>query len=404
MSIQPTSAPARRFRVVFVDHVGRLSGGELALVRLLPALAEHVDAHVILGEDGPLVGRLEELGISVEVLPLAARLRDVRRGTVTPGGLDLRALASLPRYVLRLARRLRQLRPDLVHTNSLKAALYGGVAGRIARVPVLWHVRDRISDDYLPGRAITLVHAAARVLPTAVVANSQATLATLPPLRFGTVVYNPVVPDSVVAPADAVVRGTAPGLTIGILGRLSPWKGQHLFLDAFAAVFRDGDAQARIIGSAMFGEEEYAASLSRRVDDLGLRDRVEFRGFREDIWAELAELDVLVHASLAEGFGQTVLEGMAAGVPVIATESGGPAELITDGVDGLLVPPNDVAALAEALARLRDDPALRSRLGAAAQRRSLEFTPDRAAERLLRVYASVLERPRRLRGLRAPGS
>src|SRR5436305_5461638 len=132
----------RRLRVVFVDHVARLSGGEIALSRLLPALAEHVDVHVVLGEEGPLVKRLRDRGIETEVIPLAPRLRDVRREAVRPTRVDPRALAHLPASVVRLSRRLRALDADLVHTNSLKAALYGGVAARIARVPVLWHVRD----------------------------------------------------------------------------------------------------------------------------------------------------------------------------------------------------------------------------------------------------------------------
>ncbi|HLK44831.1 MAG TPA: hypothetical protein VKT18_02530, partial [Acidimicrobiales bacterium] len=79
-------------RVVFVDHVARLSGGEIALARLLPTLAEHVDVTVILGEDGPLVPLLRERGIRVEVLPLAPRLRDLRKDTVRPGALDAAAL------------------------------------------------------------------------------------------------------------------------------------------------------------------------------------------------------------------------------------------------------------------------------------------------------------------------
>src|SRR5688500_11641730 len=115
----------RRLRVVVVDHVARLSGGEIALMRLLPALARHVDVHVILGEHGALVDQLSRRGIETEVIALAPRLRDVRRETVRPTRLDPRALAYLPVSVLRLSCRLRALDADLVHTNSLKAALYG---------------------------------------------------------------------------------------------------------------------------------------------------------------------------------------------------------------------------------------------------------------------------------------
>jgi glycosyltransferase involved in cell wall biosynthesis len=383
----------RRFRVVFVDHVARLSGGEIALLRLLPALAAHVDIHVVLGEDGPLVTRLRDLGIDNEVLPLAPRVRDVRKERVRPGRLDPAVLARLLPYVFRLSRRFRALDADLVHTNSLKAALYAGVAGRMARVPVVWHVRDRIATDYLPRSAVALVRTASRIVPEAVVANSRATLDTLPVHHHSRVLYNPVVPDTVGEPPEPSPRLVGEA-TIGVVGRLAPWKGQHVFLSAFAEAFRGTSVRARVIGSAMFGEDDYARSLPRQAERLGISDHVEFRGFRDDIWAELRELDVLVHCSVSpEPFGQVVLEGMAAGVPVIAAAGGGPAELITSGVDGILTKPDDVGELAATMRRLHDDPDLRARLASAAQQRSREFTPERTAQQLLGVYRSIVTLP-----------
>src|SRR5579872_2689720 len=183
----------RRLRVVFLDHVARMSGGEIALLRLLPALRAYVDPLVILGEDGPLVGRLEQAGIATEILPLPERLRDVRKDTVRPTGVDRNALAQLPRYIRQLAERIRELEADIVHTNSLKAALYGGMAARKARVPVVWHVRDRIASDYLPLPAVFLVRGASLMLPNAIVANSRSTLETLPRRAQNHVLYNPIV-------------------------------------------------------------------------------------------------------------------------------------------------------------------------------------------------------------------
>ncbi len=138
----------RRLRVVFLGHVAQLSGGEIALVRLIGALHD-VDAHVILAEDGPLVGRLLEAGASVEVLALRERTRDLRKDRVGPGTLPFSAVADVAAYVPRLARRLRAIRPDIVHANTLKAGIYGSLAARIARVPSVWHVRDRVASDYL---------------------------------------------------------------------------------------------------------------------------------------------------------------------------------------------------------------------------------------------------------------
>ena len=176
-----------------------------------------------------------------------------------------------------------------------------------------------------------------------------------------------------------------------MVGRLAPWKGQDLFLRAFSRALRCIDADARIIGSAMFGEHQYERGLAGQVGALGLHDRVEFRGFRSDVAAELREIDVLVHAStIPEPFGQVVLEGMAAGLPVIAANAGGPAELISHRLDGLLYPPGDEDALAAAIVAVGRDARQRRQLGVAAWQRARCFTPQRAANAVEAVYANLL--------------
>lgn len=377
------AAVAPRPRVVYLDHTAVLSGGELALARLLPAL--DVEAHAILAQDGPLTERLRAAGATVEILPLAEGTRDLPREAVGMGSFA--GVVRSSAYSLRLARRLRELRPDLVHANSLKSGLYGGLAARLARIPCVWHVRDRIEDDYLPPAAVRIVRLAARLLPAAVIANSDATLATLPGARRGRVVPSPVPP----APA---ADGRAPGpLRIGIVGRLAPWKGQHVFLDAFARAFPNGDEHGVVVGAALFGADEqaYANGLHDRAQALGIEERIEFKGFREDVAAELAGLDVLVHASvLPEPFGQVVVEGMAAGLPVIATDAGGPAAIVRDGVTGLLVAPGDAVALAAALRRLAADATLRRDLGEAGRICARAYEPAAVAAQVLETYRSVL--------------
>jgi glycosyltransferase involved in cell wall biosynthesis len=378
---------------VVVDHVARLSGAEIALARVLPALDEYVHVHVILGEDGPLVAQLRDSGIEVEVLALSAAAGDTRKETVTATGVPLSAARATAGYVLRLRRRLRELQPDVLHTNSLKSALYGGLAGRAAGVPVLWHVRDRIAPDYLPGAAVRLVRVAAMVLPSAVVTPSELTMATLPSRPA----IRAVVPDSVDPPPDAGARAGDPHpFRVGIVGRLAEWKGQHVAVEAFVRAFPAGDAELWVIGEAMFGEVSYADRLRRQIQSLGLGDRIELRGFRGDIWAELAQLDVLVHASTSpEPFGQVVIEGMAAGLPVIAAVPGGPAEIMVDGVDGLLTPSGSVEGLAAALVRLAGDPELRDRLGRNARTTAARYTPARTAQGLLEMYGQMAGQGRR---------
>ncbi|MGO9959542.1 MAG: glycosyltransferase family 4 protein [Solirubrobacteraceae bacterium] len=389
-----------RVKVVYLDHVAQLSGGELALLRLLPHL-DHVNPHVILAEDGPLVSRLHLAGVSTEVLPFAEPARDLRKRDVHGGGISPLVAAATVAYVAKLAVRLRRLNPDLVHTNSLKAGLYGSLAARLAGIPVVWHVRDRIAEDYLPRPAVTLVRQMTRRLATAVVANSRSTLETLAARSHPVVIYS-VLPE-VLSDVRVGDRTRGGPLTFGVVGRLAPWKGQDFFLRAFAHAFPDGHERAVVVGGALFGEDDYAARLPTLAQDLGIADRVDLRGHRTDIWRELAQLDVLVHSSITpEPFGQVVLEGMAAGIPVIAAGAGGPAEILQHDVTGLLYEPSDVDDLASAMRRLRD-PDLRERLSFAARNGLGPYTPQAVASQLQDLYFEIVERHQPRRHAGSPG-
>lgn len=390
-----TATPARqeRPRIAFVDHIAQISGGEIALIRLVEGLGDRVEAHVILGEDGPLGPALEQAGATVHVLPMLESLRDTRKETIKPGALGVAAVTESARYLRDLRALLKRIDPDVVHTNSLKSSLIGGLAARAARKPVLWHVRDRISSDYLPTPAVWLVRGLSLVVPSSIIVNSEATAGTLP--RRSTVIHD-VVPAAPDLPARA--SGAHDTVVIGMVGRLAPWKGQEVFLRAFARAADGRRLRARLIGSAMFGEDDYVASLHRLCADLGIVDVVDFRGFQSDVWGELAALDILVHASVTpEPFGQVVIEGMAAGVAVIAADAGGPAEVVTGGVDGLLVPMSDVAGLTAAIARLADDPQLRTRIAAAGKARSAHFDPEKVATGVLEAYARLSTKTSRRR-------
>lgn len=385
-------------KVVYLDHVAQLSGGEIALLRLLPHLKE-IEAHVILAEDGPLVARLLESGISVEVLPLGVRVRSHRKDDVRLGRLPLLTTASTALYVVRLTHRLRQLKPDLVHTNSLKAGVYGSLAAKLAGIPVVWHLRDRVARDYLPTPAVRGVRFLIRLLATRVIANSRSTLSTLaakPGRMNGTVVRGVIdtgrVVHEVIAPRGEPtgVPGEGP-CVFGIIGRLAPWKGQHLFLEAFAGEFRYGHERAVVVGSALFGEEDYARSLHALARDLGVSDRVEFRGFREDIWTELDRLHVMVHASVTpEPFGQVILEAMVAGVPVVAAEAGGPQEILENGRTGLLYEMGDKEALGASMRCLADDPALRQQLAEGARVAVEAYRPETVATSIYEIYREAM--------------
>ena len=292
-----------------------------------------------------------------------------------------------------LTRRLRRLRPDLVHANSLKSSLYGGLAARAAGVPLVVHLRDRLASDYLPPPALRVAQGTIRHFASGLITDSTSTLETVSrrPGHFAVVPSG--IPGSWCTRATPDRLGWRGPLRIGMVGRIAPWKGQHVFLAAFAEAFPDGGAEAVIIGSALFGEEAYEKELGRLVKDLGMVSGVRFSGFSDDVWEELSVLDVLVHAStVPEPFGQVVLEGMAAGLPVVAARAGGPAELITDGIDGLLFAPGRSDELATTLRVLAEDPLRRQELGQNPRKRATSMTVEASAAAVLELYGRVLGR------------
>jgi glycosyltransferase involved in cell wall biosynthesis len=249
-------------KVVYLDHVAQLSGGVIALLRLLPHL-DRVEPYVILAEHGPLIDELIGIGIPVEVLPLRREARLLRKDRVKTGGVSVDAATATAAYVLALTRRLRVLAPDIVHTNSFKAGVYGSLAARLAGVPVVWHVRDQITSDYLPPAAARLIRLMTRNLASAVVANSRSTMATLKPHPESLVLYS-VLPEVTVASARRDATDKTGDLRCGVVERIAPWKGQDLVLRAFAQAFPSGSEEAVIVGGALFGEDDY----KRRLVDL----------------------------------------------------------------------------------------------------------------------------------------
>ena len=138
---------------------------------------------------------------------------------------------------------------------------------------------------------------------------------------------------------------------VGVFGRLSPWKGQHIVIDALCGL---PDAHILLVGEALFGEQAYADDLRKRARSKGVEDRVHFLGFRRDIPVLMKLVDVVVHASTSpEPFGRVIVEAMLSNRPVIATRAGGVIEIIENEKTGLLVEPGSASELVTALQRLR---------------------------------------------------
>jgi glycosyltransferase involved in cell wall biosynthesis len=359
-----------RASVVFVDHTAVLAGGERSLVEVASHLSDW-DVSAVLGADGELAGEFDRSGIGYEILPApewsGARNSDVLTSIV--GGL------ALFRWSRQLRQRFRRDLPDVVVANSLKAGVATWLATQGTPTAFVWAIRDRLSSDYLGTVPRFLLRWLIAHGPTIVVANSEATASTCTADEL--VVIPPSVKPLVVPASDE--RGP---LTFAVMSRLAAWKGQDVALRAFALAFPDqseASAELRIIGGPLFGETEYADRVVALVSELDLESRVTFTGHLIDITPALTGVDVVLSPSvIPEPFGRTVVEAMSAGIPVIASDAGGPREIIRHDVDGVLVPIGDHHALADAM-RAMADPCRRARLASAGRDRARAFEPQKLA-------------------------
>jgi glycosyltransferase involved in cell wall biosynthesis len=351
-----------RRRILFVNPVGQIGGAERSLLDLLAGLDRHrFEPLAICFASGPLVSALSELDVPVTVMQVNRSLLDLsfrgrRRSMAASALLALQTAAP----VIRLAKLMSRQRIALVHTNGIKAQLIAGAAARLSGRPVIWHLRDILGR----GRQEQLMLRVGGRCADVIVANSEATRRAVEDrVRCGTVtVHNGVDIDRFRPDVDGAAIRRELGVPddvplVGMVGMLAPWKGQDVFLRAACRISeRVPEARFVIVGDEIYttnGHGKHRADLQQLAAELNLGSRVIFTGYRDDMPAVMASLDVLVHASVeAEPFGRVLIEAMASGKPVIATIGGGTSEIVTDGETGALVSPGSPDAIAQALERL----------------------------------------------------
>ena len=330
-------------RILHVEGGANLYGGAQQVLYLLEGLAARGVENLLACRDG------------CELAARAAPFAEVH-GMPMGGDLDL----AMSRRLYRLIRRTA---PDLVHLHSrIGADVMGGIAARRAGVPVI-HTRRvdnpeprwLVAAKYrLHDRVIAISEAIGRVLLTE----------GLPAAKLR-VVRSAVVADAYRRPcARRRVLGqlglSGDVLLVGVVAQLIERKGHRFLLDALPALIAE-HPNLRLV---FFGKGPLAGLLQERVDADGLADHVRLAGFRDDLTEVLPCLDLLVHPATMEGLGVSLLQASAAAVPIVASRAGGIPEAVRDGVNGLLVPPEDVPALTQALSELLADAGLRQRLGA----------------------------------------
>lgn len=346
--------PHGQRHVLIANPSADVYGADLQMLDSITGLIEAgYRVTVSVPSDGPLVPLIRVRGAVVvfTVVP------PVQRAALSPKGLIGLATGSTS-AISRVRALLRRLRVDVLYVNTITIPAWI-IAGRLARIPVLCHVHEAENAD----RAMVLRGLLAPLrAASALIANSRAAvdalLAVFPSLGARTtLLYNgipnpPLDPDPPTDRAGRVVR-------IAAICRLSPRKAPDVALEALALVRDRGhDVHFELCGTTFTGYQWFEQQLRERAAQPDLAGAVTFGGYVSPVWPALAAADIVVAPSLREPFGNAVVEAQFARRPVIASATLGHLETVQDGKTGLLVPPNDAGALADAIVRLIDDPHL----------------------------------------------
>ncbi len=380
-------------RILFYNHTGQASGAERVLLMILARLdRERFDPFVVCPTEGPLMKLAAELAPVVAVDSLQARF------TWRPDHL-IGYIRSFLLVIQRFRQKVLNIKPDLIHANSIRAGLVATAATVGLKTRVVWHLHDLLPRHPLSNviRAFAFLSSRTQMIAVSqAVADNfvggfsplkkrvQAILNGIDLEKFqpGKTARNEIREELELDLAEPV---------IGIVGQLTPRKGQLELVRAFAQTLPDiPQAALLVVGAPLFNrDDEYAALLKQTAQELGIGERVKFTGARSDVGAVMQALDLLVINSSAEPFGLVAVEAMACGTPILAAASGGIPEIIEHGKTGWLVQPGDVLTLAAAMVSLSRQLALREHLAEQGKKHvGSRFSADRYLEELQAFYSS----------------
>jgi glycosyltransferase involved in cell wall biosynthesis len=358
--------------VLHTQKVAGISGSEAHLLQLLPDLRERGwDVRfLMLHEEEPgaweFAEALRARGVPLDEIRLRADVDPIAFGEVTG-------------YLARV-------RPRILHTHLVHADVYGQLAGSVARVPFRLSTKHGF-NEFREGRWFGFADRSVGSLAHVHIAISQGLAHYLAETEGFDEAAFEIVHYGIASAGDAKPYEDAEPRLLCI-GRLIPIKGHLVLLRALA------QARARVPGLVLdvAGRGPLEPALKAYARELGLEDAVRFLGFVSPVQKAIEDAAIVVVPSLGEGFGMVALEAMERARPVIVSTVGGLPEIVEDGETGLVVPPADAEALADAIAALAENLPRAAEMGRAARERALSaFTPERCVERVEALYARALE-------------
>lgn len=340
-------------KILFITHVGQPGGAEFKMINIC-GLVENL-CSVLMFQNGNLEKLLNEKKIDSHVIEMPSEITAIKRDD---GFLKIiYVIPSVIKFIKKISVYSRKF--DILVCMSQKAFLISALAKPFVRKPIIWFMNDLLSTNHFSKILIMFLVFISRFAADFIIVNSQASYDAW--LKSGgrkknvTIMYSTIDVDAFDQSSLNVEKvlnykklfNPNNKILIGNFGRLSPWKGQEVFIRAIANI---ENAQGVIVGGAQFGEEEYENYIKSLVIELGIQDKIFFSGHQDEIPIIMKACDIIVHTSVApEPFGRVIVEGMLAKKPVIASDAGGAQEIIQHNINGQLTPMGDVAALNEAI-------------------------------------------------------
>ena len=393
-------------KIVFVNPVGAVGGAERAMLTFMKALIERqespVELHLIVGTEGPLIEQAQQLGVEVTTLKLpeefnqlgdsAFKKRNRMISILLLLSRSLKTLPSLINYGKQFKQALKEIQPDLIHSNGIKTHLLT-IFAKPQNVPLIWHIHDFYGSR--PLMAKILGWSSVRAQGGIAISQSVAEDAKLTLPKLSTVVMYNAIDVNYFSPQDSPSHSP---LRVGLVATFARWKGQDVFLEAIAQLtqkYPDLNATFYIVGGPIYktqGSQFSQQELEEQASHLGISDKVNFLGFQQNIVEIYHWLDIVVHASTQpEPFGLAIVEAMACGKAVIVSQAGGASELFTPNEDAIGVPPGDSIALANAIAGLVNSSKKRRRLSEKARQTAVQrFNHQRLGQQLIDIYQVVI--------------